>query len=133
MPDLAPYDPAKIMDAVRDRIKAEFVSLIPEDAWKGLVDAEVKKFFEAPREDHYSRGYPSDFQRTVWGCLEVEVKKRVQEYLASPEWSQTWTDAGKPMASEAIKKILTDNASAVLTNVLGAAMQVALEQMKVRI
>jgi len=133
MPDLAPYDPAKIMDAVRDRIKAEFVSLIPEDAWKGLVDAEVKKFFEAPREDHYSRGYPSDFQRTVWGCLEVEVKKRVKEYLDSPEWLEEWSNNGKPLASEAIKKVLIDNAPAVLANILGSAMQQTLSQMRMSI
>lgn len=43
---IAPYDPAKLMDNVRDRIRSEFVSLIPEDHWKALVRKAVDGFFE---------------------------------------------------------------------------------------
>ena len=38
------FDPSKLMDGVKDRIKATFVSLIPDDAWSGMVERELYIF-----------------------------------------------------------------------------------------
>ena len=38
------FDPSKLMDGVRDRIKATFVSLIPDDAWNSMVEKELYVF-----------------------------------------------------------------------------------------
>jgi len=40
------FDPSKLMDGVRDRIKATFVSLIPDDQWEVMVKKEIDAFFE---------------------------------------------------------------------------------------
>lgn len=45
------FDPSKLMDGVRDRIKATFVSMIPDAQWEQLVKAECDKFFNL--EDTY--------------------------------------------------------------------------------
>ena len=39
------FDPSKLMDGVKDRIKATFVSLIPDDAWNSMVEKELYVFF----------------------------------------------------------------------------------------
>lgn len=33
MGEVEKFDPSKLMDGVRDRIKATFVALIPDDQW----------------------------------------------------------------------------------------------------
>lgn len=38
------FDPATLMQGVKDRIKATFVSLIPEEQWEEMVKKEVDKF-----------------------------------------------------------------------------------------
>lgn len=38
------FDPSKLMDGVKDRIKATFVSLIPDDAWNSMVEKELYIF-----------------------------------------------------------------------------------------
>lgn len=38
------FDPSRLMDGVRDRIKATFVSLIPDDAWDEMVEKELYIF-----------------------------------------------------------------------------------------
>lgn len=38
------FDPAKLMDGVKDRIKSTFVSLIPDDAWEKMVEKEIYVF-----------------------------------------------------------------------------------------
>lgn len=39
------FDPSTLMNGVRDRIKATFVSLIPDEQWEQLVRKEADSFF----------------------------------------------------------------------------------------
>lgn len=39
------FDPSRLMDGVKDRIKATFVGLIQDEAWDGMVRKEVDAFF----------------------------------------------------------------------------------------
>lgn len=137
MPDgtIAPYDATKLMDAVRDRIKAEFIGLIPEDAWKAMVAAEVKKFFEAkPSPGYYeNRNMPSDFQKTVWDELEKETRARMKTFLSSPEWNTRWEGDGKKDVSEAVEKIVVEKSGDILAAILKGAIQSTVEEMRRRI
>lgn len=38
------FDPSKMMEGVKDRIKATFVSLIPDEAWNQMVEKEIYVF-----------------------------------------------------------------------------------------
>ena len=38
------FDPSKLMDGVKDRIKSTFVSLIPDDMWNSMVEKEIYIF-----------------------------------------------------------------------------------------
>lgn len=125
------YDPSRLMDAVRDRIKAEFVGLIPEDAWKEMVKSEVDNFL-APRHEPYNnqRELPSLFQGVVLEELKTAVKAKMKEYLESKEWATQW--GGQPMntASEAVRKLVVEKSGEIMANVLGASMQAAVENLK---
>lgn len=135
---LAPYDATKLMDAVRDRIKAEFVGLIPEDTWRQMVKAEVDRFFKDG--DVYSYGYgndrkalPSQFQSVVWEALKEDTKLRVKAFLESPEWEGEWDGQGGRKAGEAVKKIVVEKSGEIVSSMLANAMQQAIEAMRSRI
>ena len=38
------FDPSRLMEGVKERIKSTFVSLIPEDAWAKMVEKEIYVF-----------------------------------------------------------------------------------------
>ena len=44
MNEVEKFDPSKLMDGVRDRIKSTFVSLIPDEAWNSMVEKEIYVF-----------------------------------------------------------------------------------------
>ena len=134
---VVPYDPAKLMDAVRDRIKAEFVGLIPEDTWKQMVKAEVDRFFQQQKAYNYGYGnqekiLPSQFQEVVWKALEEDTKLRVKAFLDSPEWAGEWESNGTRKAGEAVKKIVVEKSGEIVSSMLANAMQQALESMRSR-
>lgn len=127
---VATYDPAKLMDAVRDRIKAEFVGLIPEETWKQMVQTEVKRFFEVKERNGYSHTKScSDFQSIVSDELDKATRKRLGEYLNGPEWQSQW-DGQKDAMGEAVKKFMVERSGEVLATILGNAFQEAIRGMR---
>ena len=51
------FDPSKLMDGVKDRIKSTFVSLIPDDAWEKMVEKEIYVFTTGRIELKSKRNY----------------------------------------------------------------------------
>ena len=125
------YDPEKIMDSVKARIRSEFVALIPDDAWKSLVKKSVDGFFERKRGYHGEE--PSEFDRLVTSLVHEEVKRRIVEYLQGPEWSAQYASAtGGGMMSEAVAKIVKENVGEIVARILGGAIQQTLVEMTSR-
>lgn len=112
------FDPSKLMDGVKDRIKATFISLIPEDAWAKMVQDEIDRFFKPGETYSYNnnRDKFSPFQVLVQNELTNEMTKRLKEYLNSPEFQTTWDNYGQPVAQEAVKRMVVENAGAVLSS-----------------
>lgn len=128
------YDPTKLMDAVRDRIKAEFIGLIPEDVWKKMVDAEVQSFFEKGKESNYydTRVTPSKFQRVVWEEMEKETRARMKTVFESGEWTTHFDGKGAPQAGAEVKKLLLENSGEIVSRVLQGMFQQTMDQLRAR-
>lgn len=124
------FDPSKLMDGVRDRIKATFISLIPDAQWEQLVKTECDKYFKI--EEKYCGSYEntSPFGTEVQKLLSEEVKIRVKDYLTK-EWSTTYWDGGAPNTiNENLKKLLIEKSGEVLIGTLGSMLQNTINQMK---
>ena len=97
------FDPSKLMDGVKDRIKSTFVSLIPDAQWEQMCDTEMKKFFEPePKYGYNNRieGYnPSQFSQIVSELMKEKCKEYLKELLAKPEYSitQVWESSSHSM------------------------------------
>lgn len=89
--EIEKFDPSKLMDGVRDRIKATFVALIPDEQWEVMCKAEMDKFFfPVPEKDYNGRitGHkPSQFEQIVIDLMKEHCKKHLVELFAKPEYS----------------------------------------------
>lgn len=124
------FDPSKLMDGVRDRIKATFVSMIPDGEWEQLVKAECDKFFKI--EENYRGSYEktSPFQDIVHKLLAEEVKTQVKAYL-SKEWASAyWNGGAVEQLNENLKKLIVEKSGEVLLSTLGNMMQMTINSMK---
>lgn len=110
------FDPATLMQGVKDRIKSTFVSLIPEEQWKEMIEKEVGKFFREYELRQYDIRYVSDFSVLVNSLLKEEAEKRMKEYLGSPEFQTVWTDNGPGIISQAIREMMIENSGLILCN-----------------
>lgn len=110
------FDPATLMQGVKDRIKSTFVSLIPEEQWKEMIEKEVGKFFQEYEFRQYDIRYVSDFSVLVNSLLKEEAEKRMKEYLGSPEFQTVWTDNGPRIISQAIREMMIENSGLILCN-----------------
>lgn len=104
------------MQGVKDRIKSTFVSLIPEEQWKEMIEKEVGKFFREYELRQYDTRYVSDFSVLVNSLLKEEAEKRMKEYLGSPEFQTVWTDNGPRIISQAIREMMIENSGLILCN-----------------
>lgn len=110
------FDPATLMQGVKDRIKATFVSLIPEEQWEEMVKKEVDKFFREYEIRGDGRRYVSDFSSLVTSLLKEECERRMKEYLGSSEFQTIWADNGQKTINHAIREMMIENSGLILCN-----------------
>lgn len=119
MSDIQKFDPSTLMQGVKDRIKSEFVSLIPEEQWASMVQKEIDEFF-MPRTQDYVRPNWSHFSLMVKQCLEEEAKKRMVEYLSSEEFQVIWVNHGSTTIATAVEKMIVNNSGEIIVNMFGS-------------
>lgn len=123
------FDPSQLMEGVRDRIKATFVSLIPDAQWEELVKAECDKFFQI-KENYSSYDKVSPFGRIVEQELAAKTKEMIKEYLGK-EWTTTyWNGGATDNLNENLKKLIVEKSGEVLIGTLGSMLQATINQMK---
>lgn len=85
MTSIEKFDPSKLMEGVRDRIKATFISLIPDDRWDELVKTEVEKYFEIKDTWRNNDRNQSNFQTDCQSVLSQIAKEKINEYMLKHE------------------------------------------------
>ena len=130
--ELAAYDPEKLMDSVKAKIRSEFVNLMPDSAWSALVKKSMDSFFDK-KQDYYGRQQSqSEFDTLVVKLVNEDAQKRIQAILAGPAWASQWEN-GEQLVSEAMAKLITENAAQIVARLLGQAMQGVVSQMQMQV
>ena len=127
------FDPYKLMDGVKDRIKATFVALIPDDQWDQMCDAEMKKFFEPRMSGGYnSTQLPSQFSELVQTIMKEQCTQHLKDHFNKPEFtiSEIWNNSalGKDVnistyLENIIKEKMPDMMQAMMMNIMANAFQ----------
>jgi hypothetical protein len=119
--EIEKFDPSKLMQGVKDRIKSTFVSLIPDDKWDELVKAEIDAWFKKSTYNNRYNQEVSSFQIVVEQTLNELAKEKVTDVLR--EYTNTQWKDGKPIINEELKKIITENADKIFAQVIGQMVQ----------
>ncbi len=71
-----------LKDKITDRIKDSFIDLVPEEAWRGMVEKEIANFIE-PNKDHYNKTIPSPLQSLIHDELTRRFEVAIRAELDS--------------------------------------------------
>jgi hypothetical protein len=129
MTNIEKFDPSKLMDGVRDRIKATFVSLIPDEQWEQLCKTEIEKFFAADKRDNYSYNW-SNFQNVCQGVLTEITKEKIKEFLEKYDGKVWENNNVKP--NDVLLDLLKKNAAELFASMMGRHLATALQEMRNR-
>lgn len=153
------FDPSQLMEGVKDRIKATFVSMIPDDVWNQMVEREIYIFTEGRIKQEYDYStkqykevrvpYQGDIEKDQWGNkkpddisplqemirqgLRDKFKEDIDKYLKSSEYQAVWDQYGMMTVSKAIEEIIVKNSGIILQNALGELMQRGFENLRASI
>lgn len=116
------------MQGVKDRIKATFVSLIPDDQWEVMVKKEIDDFFKQ-REQGYSNRYCSDFRNVVNEVCKEMAEKKVREVLSDPDFNTEWS-GNRETVSKAIKSQLISSAPEIFATAIENLVANSIQKMK---
>jgi hypothetical protein len=103
---------------VKERLRENFMDLIPDEQLQTLVDREVADF--------RARVLP----KLIQDELTEKYKAAIREELAKPEYQQQWAQGGQWAAAEMVKKIVTENAGSILAGLVSNTVQQAIFQMQ---
>jgi len=131
--EIEKFDPSKMMDGVKDRIKATFASLVPDDAWDQMVKSTVHKYFH---EKDYGNNYTDRYKYTqfdllVFTLLEEETRKRLAEYLKSEGYATAFSTYAEPVIGAKVEKLFIENSGQILFSLLGNTFQDMLNRMAI--
>lgn len=124
------FDPSKLMEGVKDRIKATFVSLIPDDKWEEMVKNEIASFFEVKKENYSYNNHnkETDFQKLVKNTVAQECQDRLNALIKSEYFDETWSINGAPVAKEQLQKMLVENSAEIFKNMMLNSFSSMLQQ-----
>lgn len=121
---------ASLKDKVTERIRSQFVDLIPEDTWKGLVEQEIEWFTKKAERQYNQREWISPLQQEIREVLRALVDEAIKKALQDTEWLQKYGPDGSLLAGEAVIKLIKENAVEVVAQVFGSAVQGAVDNMR---
>lgn len=127
--EIQKFDPSTLMEGVRQRIKATFVSLIPDDQWEELCKKEIDNFFDEKNTYNSSnRDYKSEFSEVCKVVLTELSKEKIKQYITDYD-SIVWVDGGL-QCSEKLSQLIIKLAPEIFTATFGNMFQNAISQMK---
>ena len=118
------FDPSKLMDGVKDRIKSTFVSLIPDGQWEQMVKNEIDDFINKRKKSSWSQETESKFSilvhETIAMILKDKIKKQLEEFIGN-RYDEKITPA--------LDKLIKENAESLISGMMGNMLRNAISLM----
>jgi hypothetical protein len=124
------FDPAKLADAMRDKVRLELLNVITPEQWDAMIRKQIDEFTEpvVKNTSHSGKVYSdSPFKLLINEMIKEKLKSQLKEYLDGPEFqSQVWRN-GSMDATEAVKRIALEAAPAILSQMIQGVVQAAVQ------
>ena len=114
-----------IAEKVAERIRDQFLELVPADEFQRMVEAQIKWFTTKPPKTYsHSPETESPLEKLLRDELRTHYADAVKKAVS--EWHGSWDQYGKATATDAVKKLVTENADAILASMMAGVVQAAL-------
>lgn len=123
--DITPLQ--SIQNTIKDKIRAEFANLIPDDMWKGMVQSVVSEFITDKKDGYSGRASESPIK----AMIRQEIEKMAKAHLTAELdrlGTVSWNSYGQQVAAEAIKKMISEHFAEMLAAVQAGFVEVAVMQ-----
>lgn len=123
--EIEKFDPSKLMDGVKDRIKATFVSLIPDEVWDQMLEKEIYIFTTGRIVHHVDTDYYHKDENGAYLRTEWDEKVPYSQLPQRDQWGHpTDKDDISPL-QQMIREELTKKFREDLVNYLNGEQYVA--------
>lgn len=114
--EIAPLQ--SVQDNIKNKIKAEFANLIPDEMWGAMVKSVIAEFTTDQIRDQYghSNFKASPMKQMIRAEIETLAKDALKQELDRLS-AGSWGVYGEKVAAEAIKKMIADNFPAILASI----------------
>lgn len=120
--EIKPWNPDEAVQALKERIRLEYIALIPADRFAQLIASEVQQFMGNSTSGYYSdqRAHRESFSGTVNKILRERVEeecKKVLTEMTTSGWNNTLE------ISAQVKAIIAEKGNEIVTSVLQNIIQ----------
>jgi hypothetical protein len=127
--EIVKFDPSKLVDQVKDRIRSTFADLIPEEEWVKLVQREIDDFIKPTITTHNSYGHTTTTRgglgMLVQGELSAMLKNLIKTEMGKPDWNDWWNGRTMSIGPE-LKKLLVESAPQILADAFAQMVVISL-------
>lgn len=123
--EIVKYDASVVMQGVKDKIKATFVSLVPDNKWDEMIQIEIDNWLKPEQWGDKQ----SQFSKLVNECMTGMIKDKIKKLLEEKYISSIWEN-NELKPNEAIEKIITENAGKIMLSVVGGMVQQVVNNMQ---
>ncbi len=102
---------ASFEDNVKAKLKNMVAELIPDERFNLLVHESIRDFEENHIRDLVKKELTKHFEAMV------------REEMGRPEWQAQWGNSGQVLASDVIRKLITENSGTILANMMSRVVE----------
>lgn len=126
--EVVKFDPTKLYDAVKDKVRGVMFDAIPEEQWKTFITTEFNRFFLV-KQDSYNRSNEiSELGNIVRAVMKEETIKRLQETLNGPEYKAYW-DKDKRAVGDTVKMLVEKHGADIFQQLMQNSVSAMVQNM----
>ena len=120
MNDVVKFDTNALKTKISERIRGNFIELIPDEAFDALVTAEINDFTKIKNQNYSRHETYSDLQKMIKDELRDMYKAHIKQKFADPEFFKMVWNTECP--GETVEGIIGDNLNKFIEENAGVLM-----------
>lgn len=135
--EIKPWSPDDAVNAMKERIRLEYIALVPPEQFAKMIQAEINQFMQSTANGY---GYGSDtLRRSSFGAVVNEilrdrVTEEVKATFSAPDWNSSthnphWPTFGQ-MVSEQVQQIVKEQAPEMVKLVMQSTLQSVVDSIR---
>lgn len=124
MSEIEKFNPHTLAESIKERIKSDFVQLIPQEQWDQMVKSQIDALYMRakdlpgrPRTHMANTEIDQIIHDEITKIIRQKVREQIKREIDSPEWGGRLTCNGRRLPSEMAVKIARENGTDLLMGI----------------